>query len=558
MGKKVRGLWKIKLALTLAGKKMWRILDKASKNVKKAEFDILMDIVAYAKDTVYGREHHFSEIKTIQDFQKCVPVNNYEDLEPFIKRHTRGETDVLFPGKPIMYATTSGTTKEPKWIPITEKYNKETYNGLSRIWLYSILKENPDVFDGPEFSIVGKAVEGYTEDGSCYGSFSGHVYENIPGFLKVLHVLPTEVYGITDYSSRYYVLLRMTIEHSIHLLITGNPSTLLEMNNVVQKNLESFIRDIETGTLKKDLAIDPAIRQNIEAYLSPNPERAAGLQALKEKYDIVYPKHYWPELKVIVTWKLGNSGLYLQHTRGFFPRYTRIREFGYIATEARAGLVLDSDNDTSILVSHLLFFEFIKAADYGKPDARVYLSSEIEDGEQYYIIVTTPSGLYRYNMNDIVQVEGFYNQFPRIRFIQKGHGVTSLTGEKVHEAQFLKAIHKAEKELSINTMFHIGFADFGTSAYHLFAEFSKEISDQDLARFAETVDSHLRTINMEYESKRGSNRIRPLIAARLKKNSFDEFKALMMARGYRDGQFKLTHLMVDEMRMNMFKELTLS
>ena len=76
---------------------------------------------------------------------------------------------------------------------------------------------------------------------------------------------------------------------------------------------------------------------------------------------------------MVVTWKLGNSGLYLQHTRGFFPRYTKIREFGYIATEARAGLVLDSDNDASILVSHLLFFEFIKAADFGTQIGRAHV-----------------------------------------------------------------------------------------------------------------------------------------------------------------------------------------
>ncbi|MBN1800041.1 MAG: GH3 auxin-responsive promoter family protein [Candidatus Lokiarchaeota archaeon] len=543
--------------MNIAGKKMLKQLNDASKDCRGQQKRVLLDIVNYAKDTEFGRLFNFSSIKNIEDFQKLVPINKYEDLKSFILQHANGEENVLFPGKPFIYATTSGTTSEPKWIPITEKYFKECYNGLSKLWFYSLLKENPRIFDGPELSIVGKAIEGHIEDGTPYGSFSGHVYENIPKFLKKVHVIPEQVYRISDYFARYYCLMRFTIEHSIKLIVTGNPSTILELHNVTIDNYDSLIRDIQYGTLKEDLLIEKKLRNVIIKDLKPNPERAEFLRELKEQYNTVYPKHYWPELEVVNTWKCGNSGLYLKHTKEFFPNSVKIREFGYLATEARAGIVLDSFNDASILAAHLLFFEFIKKEDIELQNPQIYLAHELEAGQIYYLIVTTSSGLYRYNMEDIIQVEGFYNEFPMFKFIQKGGGITSLTGEKLHEQQLLEAINEVEHEFNIYTRFHIGFADLDSSAYHLFVEFPCKMSEKTIEAYGHEIDNKLRQLNIEYESKRGSNRIKPLVIHSLERNAFEKFKAICMDRGYRDGQFKLTHLMIDHERMKIFESLSI-
>jgi hypothetical protein len=291
MAGKTKNVWLIKFALSIAGKKMWSDLEKKSKNSRKAQHEVLLNILHWAKDTVYGTEHCFDRIKTVEDFQRYVPINDYATLQPYIKRHTEGEGNVLFPGKPFLYATTSGTTDEPKWIPITEKYYKECYNELSKLWFYSLLKEIPDIFNGPDLSIVGKAVEGMTPDGTPYGSFSGHVYENIPRFLKAVHVVPAEVYYIDDYFSRYYCLLRFTLEQKIRLIITGNPSTLLELHKMVKSSIDRFIIDIERGTLNTELKIEKTLREVIVKHLKPNPARARQLKALTVKYKNILPKH---------------------------------------------------------------------------------------------------------------------------------------------------------------------------------------------------------------------------------------------------------------------------
>jgi hypothetical protein len=117
----------INVLITIAGKKGLREMTKASKNGKKAQSEVLRRTLSTAKDTVYGKEHHFEEILAAQSpeelfrlYQKNVKINDYEDFRPYVERHKNGESDILLPGKPKMYATTSGTTKEPKWIPVTE------------------------------------------------------------------------------------------------------------------------------------------------------------------------------------------------------------------------------------------------------------------------------------------------------------------------------------------------------------------------------------------------------------------------------------------------------
>ena len=142
---KTKGAWKIKTLLTIAGKMQWKKLDKAAKDCKKAQEKTLRQILEYAKDTVYGKEHNFAEIlkaaspeELFSLYQKNVKPNDYEDFRPYVERHKNGEADVLFPGKPKMYATTSGTTSEPKWIPITEEYYSNIYSKMTKVWLYML------------------------------------------------------------------------------------------------------------------------------------------------------------------------------------------------------------------------------------------------------------------------------------------------------------------------------------------------------------------------------------------------------------------------------------
>ncbi|MCR5080589.1 MAG: GH3 auxin-responsive promoter family protein [Treponema sp.] len=560
--KKQKGATKATLLLSIAGKVQKKQLDKAAKNVKKTEEKTLRGILEYAKDTEWGKAHNYAEIlkaKTPEElyalWQKNVPPSDYEDIRPFVERHKNGEANILFPGKPMMYATTSGTTKEPKWIPITHEYYKNIYNKMTKVWLYTMIMHRPKVFWGQIVSIVGKSIEGAAPDGTVFGSVSGVTQRDCPKFVKALYSAPAAVFRIADYKARYYAIMRMGIERDVTLIVTANPSTIVEMQNNVNEFYDSYVEDIEKGIINSSLNIPQDIRDELQPYLKPNPKRAAELKALKEKYGTVLPKHYWPNMQLLNTWYCGNTHVYLEKFRDSFNPEMLHMEFSYFASECRAGLVMDGKDNTT-LFAHMHYFEFVREEDMDKEDKVFLQLHELEVGKRYCIYVTTYAGLYRYDMNDLVECTGHYGTIPTIKLIQKTNGIITLTGEKLHESQFINAVHQAEKNTMIKTKFFVGFASVAESKYHFYFEFADEKMTQELAdKFTAEVDKLLKESNIEYAAKRDSFRLKDPECHLLQPNSFETYKARCIDMGARDGQFKLNLLMQDEKRHAMFKDL---
>ena len=127
----------------------------------------------------------------------------------------------------------------------------------------------------------------------------------------------------------------------------------------------------------------------------------------------------WPDLVCINTWQQGNCKLILPKLDNLFPETTVLREFGYQASEARAGLVLGNEWDYSVLMSHVYYFEFIEEEKINQEMPDVLGVKDLEIGKNYYILITNGSGLYRYDINDIIRVR-LFNQFPLFEFVQKG------------------------------------------------------------------------------------------------------------------------------------------
>ena len=550
--------------LGMAGGIQYLKLKSVSRNPRRASEKTLRGILTYAKDTVYGREHHFADILAAKDdkelyalYQQYVPAQEYEALRPYVERHKQGETNVLFPGKPIMYATTSGTTKEPKWVPITDVYLNSVYGKMTKVWLFNFIKNRPKVFTGKIVSIVGKVIEGYAPDGTVFGSVSGVTQRDCPKFVKKLYASPADVFSITDYNARYYAIMRMGIERNITLIVTANPSTIVEMQNNVNEFYDQYVDDIEHGTLNKDLNISPEIRAAIQPYLKPNPERAAELRALKQKYGTVLPKHYWPNLQILNTWKCGNTKVYVDKFEHSFPEQMLHQEFGYFSSECRFGLVLDDTNNT-VLFPHFHYYEFIEEHDLENEHPHFLQLHELEQGKRYCPYVTTYAGLYRYNMNDLVEVGPNFVNTPTVHMIQKVNGIVTMTGEKLHERQFIEAVHTAEKELQMPVKFFVGFADLSISAYHFYYEFEDLATTQQQAeQFTQKVDQVLQQTNIEYKAKRESFRVKDPVTHRLQRESFEHFKAQCIAEGARDGQFKMNLLMQDDKRHAKFKSLVI-
>ncbi len=546
MGSITEKPWFRKFLISLVGKPRLKEFDAISHRLKATQDSLLKKIVKTSKDTVFGKEHGFHTIQTIDDFRKAVPISGFGRHRPYVERMCKGEADVLFPGRPLFYNTTSGTTSRPKLIPVSRDYFENAYSGLNKLWLYTCLKDNPHIYDGKSLSAVSPAEEGTVEDGTPYGAISGMAFKNIPNVLKSTYSCPYSVICIKDYIKKYYTMMRFALEADITIIIAASPASVLRLYEIGIECSSDLIKDIRDGTLRKDVVdtITPPDREDILSRLKPNKARAQELERFINTYgEDLRPKHYWPNIALVNTWKQGNFARIIPKLDGLFPEATVIRAFGYQASEGRAGLVLGNDWDYSVCAAHIYHFEFIEEEARQQIDPPVLQAHEVEVGKRYYIIFSNGSGLYRYDINDIVQITGFYNQIPCFRFIQKGEGITSLTGEKLSEEQVMQAIAEVTEEKSIGVEFYTMFCDENDLCYKLFVEFKPGVENAQKEKFPILVDEKLRKLNPEYEVKRGTKRLDAPLFYEFVNNAYEQLKETLVAAGIsRAGQYKEVYL----------------
>ena len=538
-------------------------LARASRNPEKASARTLRKILNLAKNTAYGKEHHFGAIvkarkpeQLFRLYEKSVKASEYESFRPYVERHKHGEANVLIPGKPLMYATTSGTTSKPKWIPISQKYMKDVYDVMSHIWLDNFARVRPKFLSGGLVVSVAKVVEGYAEDGTIFGSVSGVTAKKIPSIIRKRFVTPPEVYDISDYTARYYVMMRLAIAHSVSYIVAPNPSTLLELIHNAEEYFDDYIEDIEKGSISEKFDVSPEIRSVLAGFTVPDPERADFLRRVKEKCGgKPQLKDWWPDMQLLSSWKCGNTAIAAEKVQQQLPAGCCYQELGYFASECRFGLVLDEGIDSTLFPNYH-YYEFIEENDLENPEPRFLRLHELEQGKRYCIYVTTFSGLYRYNMNDLVEVGGWNGKTPKIHMVQKVNGIVSITGEKLYEKQFIEAVHEAERQSGLKANFFIGFADPEEACYDFYYEFEKrKVRRSKAEAFTKIVDSQLMEMNIEYQSKRASHRLKEPKTFVLKRNAYDHFKRRSLLEGARDGQFKLVMLLQDKRRQRWINSL---
>ncbi|MEE8360201.1 MAG: GH3 auxin-responsive promoter family protein [Candidatus Omnitrophota bacterium] len=527
------------------------LFDKATKDPSSVQKKILLSFIKRHKNTSYGREHSFGRIDSIDEYRKAVPINSYEALRPYVDRLMKGEKNILTIDDPFMLGTTSGTTGKPKYIPVT-KYSKKKKKEVMNIWIYHILSDHPDIFKGKILAVVSPEFEKFAECGLPCGSESGHVYKNIPSLVKRFYVLPHSIFQIKDYESKYYAILRLALEDNISAIATLNPSTLVLLCRKMNDLKEKIIDDIERGSLNGDCNIEPHIRSEIEKRLRPNPKRAAVLKNILKEKGGLRPVDIWPDLKLIKCWKGGSMGMYLKE----FPKYfgdVPIRDFGYISSEARCSIPTDNARCCGILAVQANFYEFLPKESRETDEKKTFLCHELELGKEYFIIITTPGGLYRYDIDDVVKVVGFHNKTPRIEFVQKGINVTSLTGEKLYESHVIEAVKNAVHGAGVHVEFFTACIEWAEIPRYVFLVELRDSVHQnkkkDLLRF---IDDQIKVLNIEYDAKRKSERLGDPVLKIVKRGAFNSYRATKVASGAHDGQFKLPQLTKDLCFQNNF------
>lgn len=529
-------------------KLIMRVLARRAKAFEAATMDpafvqerVLLRYLARNRDTEYGKRYDFASVRSTADFRKGTPLVTYNAILPYIERMKQGTGNLLTVDKVIYFGITSGTSGNQKFIPVT-KYSLRAKDDVTNLWAYYTYRDHPRMLDGKILAIVSPEIKGHTEAGIPYGPEDGHAYNNMPEIIQRSYALPYEVFSIDDYDARYYTILRIAMAQDVTILDTLNPSTLVLMCCRIEGLAERIIGDIRRGTLDASLAIRPDIREAIERALKPDPKKADELARLRAEHGKLLPKHFWPHLELIECWKGGTVKTCLRDLPQYFGDVA-VRDFGCLSTESRSSIPVSDKGSGGVLAVDSNFYEFIPKEDIGAKERRTLLCDEVEDGKEYLLVVTTAAGLYRYDMDDIVKVSGFFNKTPVIEFIQKAHNAVSITGEKVYEAHIVEAVRRAVEKNTVSLRSYCAYAETAEVPRYVFlVELDGLPSRADKERFLASIEEELRRENSEYDDLRKQQLLRVPLLKVTTPGAFEKYRSARVSRGAHETQFKMPRL----------------
>lgn len=386
--------------------------------------ELLKEIISFGQETEFGHKHDFAHIKNIDDFRKQVPITSWHDFESYVDRMADGESDLLFPGKAQFFTITSGSTGKEKLIP-ESKMSEVVRKLILRYRTAQYLKLVPNLMEGRLLPLINALVLSKTNSGIPCGAASGLTVDQS----NISHLLafPLALLQNQDSESTDYLIMRLSIAYeNVHMIIGNNAGRLSNLVRLAEQHADRIIKDIEDGTIEGARQVDPKIRELLSNMLQPNKTRAAQLRKILEEGEPFIPKYYWPDLKLASFWLSSSVGTYVEEVKPLLPSTIKYMDSGYGSSEAKFNIPTEPDRKDGTLSIATSFYEFIPEAG-GDP----LLAHEVEVGKTYRLVITTWGGLYRYDMKDIIQVNGFSGSTPIIEFIRKECDQLNICGEKV-------------------------------------------------------------------------------------------------------------------------------
>ncbi|WP_313214840.1 GH3 auxin-responsive promoter family protein [Soonwooa sp.] len=471
-------------------------------NAAKDQEALLLDLIKTAEKTLFGREHQFENIKSIEDFQKLVPISDYEDLKPYIEKVKRGQAKILWPNLPEYFAKTSGTTSGAKYIPISkEGMPYQVAAAQSAIFHYIAQKGNADFVNGKMIFLQGSP-ELEEVNGVKTGRLSGIVAHHIPNYLQKSRLPSWETNCIEDWETKVDKIVEETETQNM-TLISGIPPWLI-----------MYFEKLTEKHNKKITQIFPNLQLIITGGVNYEPYREKMNDLLGKPVDIVQT---------------------FPASEGFFAFQDDYQKEGLL-----------------LLTNHGIFFEFVPLEEFGKPDARRLTIGEVELNKDYAMILTTNSGLWAYSIGDVVR---FIDKNPhRVLVSGRTKHFTSAFGEHVIAFEVEEAMKATVEKFPCQIAeFHLApqvNPEEGLPYHEWFIEFAKE--PNDLEQFRLELDNQLRQRNTYYDDLISGNILQVLKIKSLKKNAFQDYAK---SEGKLGGQNKIPRLANDRKIADFLEKL---
>lgn len=466
--------------------------EKFKRSAAEDQEKLLLSLVQTAGKTLFGREHDFENIKTVQDFQLRVQISDYEDFRPYIERVKKGQRNILWTETPEYFAKTSGTTSGSKYIPISKEGMPFQIGAAQSAIFHYIARKNNANFVGGKMIFLQGSPELEEINGIKTGRLSGIVAHHIPKYLQKNRLPTLKTNLIEDWETKVDEIVKETEKQDMTLISGIPPWLIMYFEKLIARN----------G--KKITELFPNLQLLITGGVNYEPYRDKMNELLGKQVDIIQT---------------------FPASEGFFAFQDDFQEDGLL-----------------LLTNHGIFYEFVPLEDFGKKDARRLTLKEIELHKDYALILTTNSGLWAYSIGDVVR---FISKNPyRILVSGRTKHFTSAFGEHVIAFEVEEAMKATvEKFPAQITEFHLApqvNPDAGLSYHEWFIEFEKEPGN--LEDFSKHLDEEMRKRNSYYNDLISGNILRPLTVSKLKKNAFQEYAK---SEGKLGGQNKIPRLAND-------------
>jgi hypothetical protein len=335
-------------------------------------------------------------------------------------------------------------------------------------------------------------------------------------------------------------MLRLALGQNVSSILGCNPSSFLLFADQLLEHADDLISDIFDGSLRKQYAPPPVVTAQLESLLKPDRKRALELEGLLKANGRLTPEMVWPALRLLSCWKGGPLSFYLERLPEYYGNVP-IRDFGYMASEGRGSIPISNEGAGGVVAVSCHFFEFVAENDMESESPRFLTVDQLEIGGRYFIHFTTAAGLYRYNIHDLVEVVGYEDRTPVIQFVQKGMGISSVTGEKLTEEQVHVALCYAVRQLNLTELDHFTFSvqmDYPPH-YVCFVELKREISESLADEFLRVFEQSLQLQNIEYKDKRATRRLGAPKLKIVPSGSFTKLRQQRVTQGAPEAQVKI-------------------
>ena len=453
---------------------------------------VFQQLIQQAKNTSFGKDHSFDKIQSTQDFAQQVPIRDYEELKPYVNQVVEGKADILWPGKPLYFAKTSGTTSGAKYIPLTKESMPTHINGARNAILNYIAETGKaDFVDGKMIFLQGSPKLD-SKNGIQLGRLSGIVAHFVPSYLQKNRLPSWDTNCIEDWEDKVEAIIEETLAENM-TVISGIPSWV-----------QMYFEKIYQKTGKKVGEVFPEFDLFIYGGVNFEPYRAKFENLIGRKV---------PSIELFPA------------SEGFFAYQDKQDEKGML-------LRLNSG----------IFYEFIKADDFFSENPKRLTIGEVETNVNYVMIISTNAGLWAYNLGDTVM----FTSTKPYRVIVSGRikHFTSAFGEHVIAKEVEAAMSEATKE------FNFQIAEFtvapqinpkeGLPYHEWFIEFEKE--PESLTKLSAFLDRRLQEQNSYYKDLIEGNILKPLVISTVQKEGFQQY---MKSIGKLGGQNKIPRLAND-------------